>query len=58
MAEWADKADRIWVMDVNGDGRDDIVFGPSSYGNWYIVQGGAMPESQTPVGQASLDARP
>ena len=58
MAEWADKADRIWVMDVNGDGRDDIVFGPSSYGNWYIVQGGAMPASQTPVRQASLDARP
>jgi hypothetical protein len=58
MGEWADKAERIRIMDVNGDGRDDVVIGPSSYGNWYIMQGGALPASQTQVKQASLDARP
>jgi len=36
---WHDKSERIRALDVNGDGADDIVIGPASSGNWYIMQG-------------------
>lgn len=28
----------IRTMDVGGDGRPDIVLGPSLFGNWYVIQ--------------------
>ncbi len=36
---WSSKAERIRPLDVNGDGADDIVIGPSSAGAWYILEG-------------------
>ena len=36
---WYKYSDRIRPMDVNGDGADDIVIGPSSAGNWYVLEG-------------------
>lgn len=35
---WTDKATRTWVMDVNGDGRSDVVLGPEGTGNWYVMR--------------------
>lgn len=35
---WATAADRIRVMDVDGDGRQDIVMGPDTSGNWFWLQ--------------------
>jgi hypothetical protein len=32
------KPERIWMADLNGDGRDDIVVGPSSSGRWYLIE--------------------
>ena len=32
------KPERIWMADLNGDGRDDIVIGPSSNGHWYLIE--------------------
>lgn len=34
---WDDNSDRIRSADVNGDGRADIVIGPDSGGNWYVM---------------------
>lgn len=31
-------AERIRPMDVNGDGRSDMVIGPSSSGKWYVLR--------------------
>jgi hypothetical protein len=33
-----DKPERIRIADLNGDGRDDVVIGPSSSGNWYLIE--------------------
>jgi|GEM_PF-2557452 len=35
---WDDHTSRIRTMDVNGDGRTDMVFGPRSNGNWYVLR--------------------
>ena len=35
---WAGSSDRIHVMDVNGDGKPDIVLGPDSSGNWFVLE--------------------
>lgn len=35
---WYDNANRIRTMDVTGDGRDDVVIGPESNGNWYVLK--------------------
>jgi hypothetical protein len=37
-ANWASATDRIWAMDVNGDGLSDIVLGPGTTGNWYVLR--------------------
>ena len=29
---------RVHPMDVNGDGKSDLVIGPDAYGNWYVLQ--------------------
>jgi chitodextrinase len=36
-SEWVNGADGIRVMDVNGDGLDDIEMGPDANGNWYVL---------------------
>jgi hypothetical protein len=39
-AAWASSPDRIHPMDIDGDGRSDLLLGPDSSGNWYLMQGG------------------
>jgi hypothetical protein len=36
---WSDKAERIRPLDLNGDGADDVLIGPSSAGAWYLLEG-------------------
>ena len=47
-SNWSSKSERIRSLDVNGDGADDIVIGPSSDGNWYLLEGriGAIADFQ------------
>jgi RHS repeat-associated protein len=33
-----DTTGRRYVMDVNGDGKQDIVLGPDGSGNWYVLR--------------------
>jgi YD repeat-containing protein len=35
---WENASDRIHPMDVNGDGKQDIVIGPNGTGHWYVLQ--------------------
>jgi RHS repeat-associated protein len=35
---WWEYTNRIRPMDVNGDGKTDIVIGPRSTGEWYVLQ--------------------
>ena len=35
-AEWVNGANGIRVMDVNGDGLQDIEMGPDAAGKWYV----------------------
>lgn len=35
---WERAANRIRTIDVNGDGRQDIVLGPDRSGNWYFLK--------------------
>jgi hypothetical protein len=35
---WKNNVDRIWPMDVNGDGLTDIVLGPNSAGEWFVLR--------------------
>jgi len=37
-AAWSGSSDRIRVMDIDGDGRQDIVIGPDAAGKWYWLQ--------------------
>jgi RHS repeat-associated protein len=34
---WSEAADRIRNVDVNGDGKSDIMMGPDAYGKWYVM---------------------
>lgn len=34
---WAEKPDRVHIMDINADGKSDVVIGPSSSGNWWVM---------------------
>src|SRR5213080_2292828 len=34
---WDGAAARIRPMDVNGDGKQDIVIGPDANGKWYVL---------------------
>ena len=36
-ADWKDTPQRIFSMDVNGDGLMDIVLGPSDQGQWFVL---------------------
>ncbi len=36
-AGWWDDAERIYPVDVNDDGMEDIVVGPRSTGEWYVM---------------------
>jgi RHS repeat-associated protein len=33
-----DQYNRRYAMDVNGDGKTDVVIGPDSSGNWYVLR--------------------
>jgi hypothetical protein len=48
---WYNKTDRIRAMDVDGNGADDIVIGPSSEGNWYILEGKVNPVADFQAGR-------
>jgi chitodextrinase len=37
-ANWTGSRSRIYVMDVNGDGLEDLMLGPDTNGNWYVLQ--------------------
>ena len=37
-ANWDESASRVRPMDVNGDGLQDIVIGPDSSGDWYVLE--------------------
>ena len=40
---WSDSSDRFWIADFSGDGRDDIILGPSGVnGNWYMLAGSGV----------------
>jgi RHS repeat-associated protein len=34
---WDGSADRTYTVDVNGDGRSDIILGPDASGCWYVL---------------------
>ena len=36
-AEYAPYPGRVRMVDVNGDGKTDIVIGPDGYGKWYVM---------------------
>jgi len=52
MENWGTKAERIWIMDINGDKADDVVIGPSSHGNWYLIEGNPLAYVPEPSGLA------
>jgi len=37
-ANWTGARARIYTIDVNGDGLEDLVLGPDGNGNWYVLQ--------------------
>lgn len=37
-AEFDDDYDRIRIVDMDGDGRTDVLLGPSSNGTWYVLR--------------------
>jgi fibronectin type 3 domain-containing protein len=37
-ANWTGARERIYVIDVNGDGLADLVLGPDASGNWYVLE--------------------
>ena len=55
---WYNKSERIRPLDVNGDGADDLLIGPSSDGNWYLLSGQSGPEARFALGQRLTDASP
>ena len=47
--EWGEedsnqRPERIWITDLNGDHRDEILIGPSSNGKWYLIEGRTFPD--------------
>ena len=55
---WSNKSERIRPLDINGDGADDILIGPSSDGNWYLLQGRVRPEASFASGRLLSGASP
>jgi chitodextrinase len=37
-ANWTGARARIYTIDVNGDGLEDLVLGPDASGNWYVLE--------------------